>query len=146
MELDTKCVACNRLDEDGSHLFFKCKYVEKVWQKLNIENFRVQLAEKSNAKEVMRFILSRKKEEQVLIAMLLWMWWQERNKIREGDRRREAMKLAYIIQKQASEMLKEEEGLNMPSLQVRKPWRRPPSGVLKINPWYKRGDHESRTS
>ena len=30
MEVDTKCVLCNRLNEDGSHLFFKCKYVIKV--------------------------------------------------------------------------------------------------------------------
>lgn len=27
MELDTLCVVCNRLDEDGGHLFCKCKYV-----------------------------------------------------------------------------------------------------------------------
>lgn len=27
MEVDTRCVVCNRLNEDGGHLFFKCKHV-----------------------------------------------------------------------------------------------------------------------
>jgi hypothetical protein len=27
MDFDTKCVMCGRLNEDGSHLFFKCKRV-----------------------------------------------------------------------------------------------------------------------
>jgi hypothetical protein len=40
MELDTKCVMCNRLDEDGGHLFLKCKLVKKVWRELNLEDER----------------------------------------------------------------------------------------------------------
>jgi len=28
MKLDTRCVLCRRYDEDGGHLFFKCKYVK----------------------------------------------------------------------------------------------------------------------
>jgi hypothetical protein len=27
MDLDTRCVLCNGLDEDGAHLFLKCKYM-----------------------------------------------------------------------------------------------------------------------
>jgi hypothetical protein len=27
MELDTKCVMCHRLNEDGGHLFLKCKFL-----------------------------------------------------------------------------------------------------------------------
>jgi hypothetical protein len=34
MVLDTRCVVCNRLDEDGAHLFFKCKPMVKVWEYL----------------------------------------------------------------------------------------------------------------
>jgi hypothetical protein len=29
VELETKCVMCDRLDEDGAHLFFKCKFVKQ---------------------------------------------------------------------------------------------------------------------
>jgi hypothetical protein len=32
MELDTRCVMCGRLNEDGGHLFFQCKHVKQVWQ------------------------------------------------------------------------------------------------------------------
>jgi hypothetical protein len=31
MKIDTSCVMCGRLDEDGAHLFFKCKGVRHVW-------------------------------------------------------------------------------------------------------------------
>lgn len=40
MELDTKCVMCNRLDEDGGHLFLKCKLVKQLWRELNLEDVR----------------------------------------------------------------------------------------------------------
>lgn len=100
MELDTKCVLCNRLDEDGGQLFFKCKYVLRVWRALNMETCRQRLAEKQSAREVMLLILSLKEED----VIILWHWWQERNRVR-GDRRREADDLVYIVQKQASELI-----------------------------------------
>ena len=83
-----------------------------------------------NVKEVIRLILSLKKEEQLMVIMLLWLWWQERNKIRQGNLPRRAEDLAYVVQKQVTELLKW-EGLKVPSQQ--KHWRRPPEGFLKIN-------------
>ena len=68
-----------------------------------------------NVKEVIRLILSLKKEEQLMVIMLLWLWWQERNKIRQGDLPRRAEDLAYVVQKQVTELLKWEEGLKVPS-------------------------------
>ena len=38
MELDTRCVMCGRLDEDGAHLFLKCKHVIKVWQAMGMDD------------------------------------------------------------------------------------------------------------
>jgi hypothetical protein len=32
MECDTLCVCCRRLDEDGAHLFLKCKQVKNIWR------------------------------------------------------------------------------------------------------------------
>ena len=32
VELDTLCPMCNRLDEDGGHLFFRCKGLKKLWR------------------------------------------------------------------------------------------------------------------
>jgi hypothetical protein len=34
VKIDTKCVMCERHDEDGAHLFFKCKGVRQVWANL----------------------------------------------------------------------------------------------------------------
>jgi hypothetical protein len=37
IKLDTRCPMCYRLDEDGSHLLFKCKYAKQVCRQLNTE-------------------------------------------------------------------------------------------------------------
>ena len=95
MELDTTCVVCNRLNEDGGHMFFKCKYAVKVRKLLKRDECRTDLAIKQSAKE--------KTEEHMRVIVLLWQWWQGRNKVREGNRRRAAEDLAYMVQKQASE-------------------------------------------
>jgi hypothetical protein len=40
MECETRCVCCQRLDEDGAHLFLLCKEVKKVWKDLKLEEER----------------------------------------------------------------------------------------------------------
>jgi hypothetical protein len=37
MDIDTRCVICQRLNEDGAHLFFKCKTIAQVWIILGLE-------------------------------------------------------------------------------------------------------------
>jgi hypothetical protein len=133
MELDTKCVVCNRLNEDGGHLFFKCKYAVKVWKLLNLDGCRAVLANKQSAKVVVCHIILLKAEEQMRVIVLLWQWWQERNKIREGDRRRTAEDLAYIVHKQAYEFLKEDTGIAAATQRPKERWNKPRAGVLKIN-------------
>lgn len=44
MDIDTKCLISNRMDEDGSHFFFKCKEVKHIWGDLNLEEVRCKLA------------------------------------------------------------------------------------------------------
>jgi hypothetical protein len=48
MRLDTVCVQSGRLDEDGVHLFFKCKKVRQIWNALQLEHIRVQSFSSSN--------------------------------------------------------------------------------------------------
>lgn len=57
MELDTRCVMCRRISEDGGHLFFHCKYVKPVWLELNLEETRCVLASKQPPKELLLPIL-----------------------------------------------------------------------------------------
>ena len=47
MDVDTKCVLCNRQTEDGGHLFFKCKDARKVWEILRLEEHMEVLATSS---------------------------------------------------------------------------------------------------
>jgi len=47
MDVDTKCVLCNRQTEDGGHLFFKCKDARKVWEILRLEEHMDVLATSS---------------------------------------------------------------------------------------------------
>jgi len=55
VDLDTKCVMCNRLDEDGGHLFLKCKLVKQLWRELNLQEVRLRQAEQNSAKTMMAF-------------------------------------------------------------------------------------------
>jgi hypothetical protein len=43
IDLDTRCPMCYRLNEDGGHLFLKCKSVKQVWRTLVLEEVRVSL-------------------------------------------------------------------------------------------------------
>ena len=88
VKTDTLCSFCNRLDEDGGHLFFKCKKVKVAWRELNLEGVRCNLMAAASAREVMESILSLRGQEQLTAIMLLWMWWDERNKRREEGRSR----------------------------------------------------------
>jgi hypothetical protein len=36
IKLNTGCVLCGRLEEDGAHLFFKCKHAKRVWDDLQL--------------------------------------------------------------------------------------------------------------
>ncbi|KAE8807831.1 retrotransposon unclassified [Hordeum vulgare] len=40
---DTKCLFCGRADEDGGHLFIKCKFTKAAWRELELEPERRDL-------------------------------------------------------------------------------------------------------
>lgn len=47
MDVDSRCVmfvVCNRLTEDGAHLFFKCKFVRHVWEAVGLSAEKEVLA------------------------------------------------------------------------------------------------------
>ena len=45
MELDTKCVMCNWLNEDSAQLLLKCKFAMHLWRELGLEEKRQHLTE-----------------------------------------------------------------------------------------------------
>jgi hypothetical protein len=82
---DTLCVCCKRLDEDGAHLFLKCKEMRGLWKSIGMEELCDRMSTYENAQAVVQEILLLNDEKKVLNLCLLWRWWLQRNKrSREG--------------------------------------------------------------
>jgi hypothetical protein len=79
---------CGRFDEDGGHLLFKCKQVKEAWRALNLEVIRSELADSVLAMDMMEKVMKLDQNTQTMVVLLLWLWWDERNKRREEGRRR----------------------------------------------------------
>jgi ribonuclease HI len=133
MDIPTKCVLCNRVDEDGGHLYFKCKEVKLLWRCLGLEDQRVQLSVKNTAIEVIQHILSCSEDKSLLMIIALWSWWKERNKGREGEGRRQAEALAHGIQVYAAEVQKIFKKERVGTARSVRKWEKPPNGTLKLN-------------
>jgi hypothetical protein len=133
MEADTRCVMCSRHIEDGGHLFFNCKAVKQLWSYLALEEHCSLLSEMHSAKDTITYILKLEEGTQLGIVLLLWLWWQERNAVCEGERRRLSNDLAYVVQRMKEEFLE----LHKPkerNLDTRvKGWSRPSGDWVKIN-------------
>jgi hypothetical protein len=110
----------------------KCKEVREVWRELNLEAMRCQLAEFTSPKEMLRFILKLEPKTQLTVILLLWLWWDERNKFRE-EGRRSALEVAYVTAALADRI--QTKGTQTPLSDFRQclKWDKPQQGVLKVN-------------
>ena len=50
IELDTRCPVCNELDEDGGHIFLKCKKVKECSHTLGLNELRLKLLDCTSTK------------------------------------------------------------------------------------------------
>lgn len=66
MEVESRCVFCNKEFEDGGHLYFKCSLAKQFWLELGAEEHRPALATIGSAREVVRYILILKPKIQLL--------------------------------------------------------------------------------
>ena len=96
MELDTRCVMCNRRGEEGGHLFFGCKSVIPIWQMLGLGKAREKLSNTFSARDAVRTILEFDERNRLLAVTFMWQWLLERNRVRGGEQRMEPSQLAYI--------------------------------------------------
>ena len=103
MSLDTACCMCGRFDEDGAHLFFKCKDVRQVWSHLQLDQTRVNLAQVLSARELVEAVLNMHQDEQRKVITFLYLWWTERCGVREGEKKRDSIMLAALIRSYAEE-------------------------------------------
>jgi hypothetical protein len=124
--------ACVML-EDGSHLFLKCKYVKRLWRELCLEDQRSAMAGKPSAKEVTAYILQLYGNLQLKVVLTMWLWWNERNGVREGERRRTPADLAFVVQKNVQDFLElHNQPTGGPSTKQTR-WHKPSQGWLKLN-------------
>jgi len=86
MQLDTRCPLCFRFDKDGGHCFLKCKFVKRCWESLSLEPIRQNLLLKRSAWEVIMEVIAKKEEDRLKTVLLLWKWWDFRNKVDRGEK------------------------------------------------------------
>lgn len=132
MDINTICPVCARDSEDGGHLFFKCK-AKQVWNLLALEGKRKQLARLLTAKEVSSQIVGDKEQIAVLMVIILWFLWSNRNAVREEKRGRNAEELARSIRLYANEVSQSSRQSRPAKQQRQVRWHKPPEGYLKLN-------------
>jgi hypothetical protein len=81
IECNTLCVCCKKLDEDGAHLFLKCKEVKKVWKLIGMDELRERMCTFSSAASVVQEILALRDTDRTLVCCMLWRWWLARNSL-----------------------------------------------------------------
>lgn len=72
---NTKCFFCRRVDEDGSHLFVRCKAIKEVWRAMNLENVRMKLEEITSLHAVMDLLWGLDEKVRVQILTFWSNWW-----------------------------------------------------------------------
>jgi hypothetical protein len=128
-----KCLFCNNDVEEGAHLFVKCRYVKEVWHCLGMENIRRDLARSSSIEHALDIIWNGPVEMRVQILTFWWLWWYNRNKLREGEKPLEATSIAHKTRCCAVEYL---EILGSKSNNITNEitkWKPPGLDVLKFN-------------
>lgn len=85
IDLDTSCPVCLRYDEDGGHCFLKCKQVRQCWREVQLDNLRCSLLSAQTAKEFVWRILKLRQDQCLCVCLLLWRWWDTRNKANAGE-------------------------------------------------------------
>jgi hypothetical protein len=98
VELDTRCPMCNRMDEDGGHLFLKCKCVKHIWRSLLLEDVRQFLLSAPNTTAMFEFIWTLPSNTQSMVLVLFWDWWTTRNKKNAEGKERTVEETCHMIQ------------------------------------------------
>ena len=84
MEIDPICPVCNRTDEDGAHLFLKCKVAKTSWREMQMNDIREKLLKNQDSIQFIMEItqLEKKTETEDPWTNLVVMAIQEQNSSR----------------------------------------------------------------
>lgn len=128
---NSKCLFCGRNEEDGAHLFIKCKHVKQIWRELGLEAERIELEKIRGVHAMLDSLWKLQETKRVLIVTLWWQWWNNRNKVREEEMPLSASEVVRRVRSSALEYehvfaLKQKEKLAGK-------WHPPNGDELKIN-------------
>jgi len=132
-DIDTRCPMCGRLDEDGGHLFLKCKMVKQCWVALNLEQVWLKLILAVSAKDMVRDILAMDEAVQRTVIMFLWCWWDARNKANAGEKMQSTDEVVFRTIRNAAEteMMQVKEVKH--GHKTKECWSKPQAEMLKVN-------------
>jgi ribonuclease HI len=133
MDIDTICPVCQRLDEDGAHLFLKCKPVKQLWTDLGLEDLRLDQVDSLSPKDLIECLLAAPEEKKILGISLLWNWWSTRNKVNAEGQTLKLQTTLFQIRKSAREFKDFFVKVTVEQLKPVQKWRRPEGDILKIN-------------
>lgn len=101
--IDDTCVFCKVGQESRNHLFFECSYTAQIWEYIAKGVLRDSYT--NIWSEIMLIISDRKKEKKFLFCIryafqaVIYAVWNERNKIRHGERMTPLSVLQRMIEK-----------------------------------------------
>lgn len=127
------CPVCRRFDADGAHCFLKWKRIRHCWRDLQLEDVRESLLNTHSGEEFVRNILDLKADRCTIIVLMLWKWWDVRNKINAGEASPSNEEVISTVLAMFRDI---ENGDSQRSTSVAAPrrvWKPPEQDHLKIN-------------
>ena len=102
------------------------------WRQLQLESVRCSLLEAQSAKEFVHAILNLESSMATKVTVLLWKWWDERNRRNAGERPKSVDQFCQIVM-EFLHMLSIPNPVQRTANKPKPKWSRPPPGILKIN-------------
>lgn len=91
------------------------------------------LTDINTAIDIMQYILAATKENRLKIVILMWTWWCERNRVREGDTPQSVQQIIHGIHVYSNEIQKLYANEGTWRVRRQKRWEKPPGETLKLN-------------
>lgn len=98
-----------------------------------MEHVRQELAQLTTAREVVQAVLSQIEKFKIRCVVLLWVWWDTRNKVNAGEPLRSIESVCNRIQQQINDCELLIEAKENKHTQVAQNWTPPSEDTLKIN-------------
>ena len=92
---DLKCFFCNCVEEDGAHLFVKCKAVKEIWRLL--EETMIILEVVDSMSQPLDLIWQVWEVKCTVIILCWGHWWNNRNKLWEGEFPIPGLEIAHYV-------------------------------------------------